>query len=86
MRKVNIVLNYYLKQNNGEKDYLLAKTASNLKKLLSEMDLKSEVVPEKNLKMLTQLLTSLKGSRLNANEQKIVKEIIEYNIENNEIN
>ncbi len=76
MRKANIVLNYYLKQNNGKKDYSMFNAASNIKKLLSELDLNAETIPENNLNMLTRLLTSLKGSQLENEEEKIVKEIV----------
>ena len=80
MRKVNSVLNYYLKQNNGQKDYAMSNAASNIKKLLSELDLNSELIPENNLNMLNRLLTSLKGSPLEKEEKKIVQEIINYKL------
>ena len=78
MKKLNVVLNYYIQQNSSKKDYAMSNAAANIKELISKLDLNVEMVPEDNLSMLTRLITSLKGSPLAKEEEKIIKEIINH--------
>ena len=69
MKKVNTVLNFYLKQNENSSK---KQAARNIKTLLEELDKNAEVVPENNYRMLSELITDLKGSELNYYENELI--------------
>ncbi len=76
MRKVNTVLDKYLKQDypyNNTK----YRAARNIEELLTQIDLDAEVVPENNLDMLSRLIRSLKDEELTSDEKMIIEEIIQ---------
>jgi hypothetical protein len=77
MTKVNIVLDKYLTQKEGE-DEEKTEAARSIKLLLKKLDLKAEKMPENNLDMFSRLLTSLKGAPLTVAEIRLAKEIISY--------
>ena len=69
MKKVNTVLNFYLKQNENSSK---KQAAGNIKTLLKKLDNNAEVVPENNYTMLNELITDLKGSELSDDENELI--------------
>ena len=78
MVKVNLVLTNYLAGNGKNIDAGKVKAASLIRELLSQIDFKSEIVPEDNLEMFIRLLSSLKGEPLNKEEREIAEEMVHY--------
>ena len=77
MVKVNLLLTDYLTGKKSSTEEKL-NAANSIKELLNQIDFKAEVVPENNLEMFTNLLTSLKGEPLNKEEKELVGEIVNF--------
>ena len=75
MIKVNKVLNKYLNLKESFHIPAKIKAASDIKAMLSMVDLNVEVVPENSIGMLTRLITSLKGKPLTKEEVDLIHEI-----------
>ena len=75
MIKVNKVLNKYLKEKNSSQNPSKIKAASDIKAMLSMVDLNVEVVPENSIEMLTRLISTLKGKPLTNEEKELIIEI-----------
>ena len=78
MIKVNLLLTEYMMKKDSASEKGRLKAIHSIKRLLSQIDHKVEVVPENNKERLTRLLISLKGESLNQDEAGLIDEIINY--------
>lgn len=75
MNRINKILDKYLESENPlHQEKMLA--ATRIRTWLLAIDLDSEVIPTRNLDMLSRLLHSLKGEKLNSSEWDLVLEIV----------
>jgi hypothetical protein len=51
-------------------------TVKSMRRLLNQIDLSSEVIPVKDIKQLSMLISSLKGKVLTEEEMNIINELI----------
>lgn len=75
MNRINRILDKYLASDNAShQGKRLA--AIRIRTWLLTIDLDSEEIPSRNLDMLSRLLQSLKGEKLNSTEWDLVLEIV----------
>jgi hypothetical protein len=78
MINTKLLLLEYAAKNNHEEDNASLAAIKSIRKMISQIDFSSEVVPIDNAESLIKLMVSLKGEQLSALEINVLYDIVNH--------